>query len=52
MEIYKKYNVFPENVLLALSDFLNVYNDKGLIAKIQDDDEKVMELVTKYFYCG
>lgn len=51
-EIYKKYNVFPEDVIQSLADFLKAHNDKGLISKIQDDDEKVMELVTKFFYCG
>jgi len=51
-DIYKKYNVFPESVLKSLSDFLKRYQDKGLIAKIEDDDNKVMDLVNKYFYCG
>ena len=51
-EIYKKYNVFPENVLQSLADFLRSHNDKELISKIQNDDEKVMDLVNRFFYCG
>ena len=35
-----------------LADLLTTFNDKGLITNIQDDDEKVMELVNKFFYCG
>jgi glutamine synthetase len=52
MSIYTNHGVFPENVLISLADMLTLHNDKDLIAKIQNDDEKVMELVTKYFYCG
>lgn len=52
LSIYTNHGVFPENVLISLADMLTLYNDKGLIAKIQNDDEKVMNLVTKYFYCG
>jgi len=49
---YTKYDVFPESVLKLLHDMLDGFNDEGLISKINNDDEKVMELVNKYFYCG
>ena len=52
LSIYTQYNVFPERVLMALADSLTRHNDKGLISRIQHDDEKVMELVNKFFYCG
>jgi glutamine synthetase len=52
MRIYSQHNVFPEKVMISLADMLTLYNDKGLIAKIQHDDEKVMELVERFFYCG
>lgn len=51
-DIYMKYGVFPESVLSSLALFLKNHNDKGLISKIKDDDEQVMKLVNKYFYCG
>lgn len=51
-DIYRQYNVFPEYVLKYHADMLKAFRDKGLIAKIQHDNEKVMELVTKHFYCG
>ncbi len=49
---YMKYDVFPEGVLDFIAKNLRKHNDKGLIAKIQHDDDKVMELVTKFFHCG
>ncbi|NOX87330.1 MAG: glutamine synthetase [Chlorobi bacterium] len=50
--LYTKHDVFPERVLNSLAELLKSHNDKGLIARIQDDDEKVMELVDRFFYCG
>jgi glutamine synthetase len=49
---YTKYDVFPESVLNLLHDMLDGFNDEGLIGRIHNDDDKVMELVNKYFYCG
>ncbi len=52
LSIYTQHGVFPEKVLMALADSLTSHNDKGLIARIQHDNEKIMELVNKFFYCG
>jgi len=51
-DIYCKYDVFPEGVIDLLAKQLADHNDDGLISRIQDDEEKVMELVTKYYHCG
>ncbi len=51
-ELYTKYDVFPDSVINLLIKMLKGRNDAGLITRIQDDEEKVMELVTKYFNCG
>ncbi len=51
-DIYMKYDVFPESVLKLLQCNLRKFKDSGLITKIQNDDNKVMELVTKYINCG
>ncbi len=51
-DIYTKYGVFPEGVLNMVGNMLHNFNDKGLIGKISDDNEAVMALVNKYFYCG
>jgi len=50
--IYLKYNVFPKDMLEYHAQTLKAQNDKGLITRIQNDDEKVMELVTRFFHCG
>ncbi len=51
-ELYSKYDVFPDSVINLLHNMLSNMNDKGLIAKIQDDEDKVMDLVNYYFNCG
>ncbi len=51
-DIYTKYNVFTNGVIDFVTDLLKNHNDKGLIAKIHDKDEEVMDLVNKYFHCG
>ena len=51
-DIYCKDDVFPVEVIELLAKQLADFNDEGLILKIQNDDDKVMALVTKYFNCG
>ena len=51
-DLFTAKDVFPEKVIVSLAEMLKSHDDRGLIAKIQDDDDKVMELVTRYFYCG
>ena len=51
-ELYTRYDVFPDSVINLLHNMLSNMNDAGLIAKIQDDEDKVMELVNNYFHCG
>ena len=51
-DIYCKDNVFPVELIDLLAKQLAAFNDDGLILKIQDDEDKVMALVTKYFNCG
>ncbi|MCF6169612.1 MAG: glutamine synthetase family protein [Bacteroidales bacterium] len=52
MHFYSQHNIFPEPVLKCLIDTLKAHKDEGLISRIQNDDEKVMELVNRFFYCG
>ncbi len=49
---YLKYNVFPENLINYLIEYLRSFNDENLRSSIENDEEKVMELVMKYFHCG
>lgn len=51
-DIYMKYDVFPVSVLNFISENLKKHDDKGLISRIQHDEDKVMDLVTKFFHCG
>ena len=51
-DIYTKHNVFTDRVIDFQTDLLKNHNDKGLIAKIQNNDEEIMDLVSKFFYCG
>lgn len=51
-DFYCKDNVFPIEVIELLAKQLADYNDEGLILRIQNDDNKVMELVDKYYNCG
>ena len=50
--VYTKYNVFTENLLDYLIGYLKDFRDENLREEISNDEEKVMELVTKYFHCG
>jgi len=50
--IYMKHNVFPERLLDYIIAFLRAFEDENLRKEIENDEEKVMELVTHYFHCG
>lgn len=51
-DYYCKDNVFPKEVIEMLANQLAEFKDDGLILRIQDDEDKVMELVTKFINCG
>ncbi len=51
-DIYLKYNVFKEDLIQYLAGTLKAFDDNNLRASIENDDEKVMQLVSKYFHCG
>ena len=51
-DIYLKYNVFKEDLIQYLAGTLKAFDDDNLRASIENDDEKVMQLVSKYFHCG
>lgn len=50
MDVYKKYDVFPEDLLVNIEEKLRAYNDADIREEISDDPVKVMELVKKYFH--
>ena len=51
-EIYMKYGVFTENMLNWIVKYLKNFNDQTLRAELGDDEDKILELVNKYFHCG
>lgn len=51
-EIYMEHNVFPASILDYLIKFLKKYEDKNLREQLGHDEQKILELVTRYFHCG
>ncbi|RLD84289.1 MAG: glutamine synthetase, partial [Bacteroidetes bacterium] len=51
-DIYTQHHVFTDEVIDFQAGLLKKYDDKGLIARIQNNEEEIMELVNRFFYCG
>jgi len=51
-DIYTQHDVFTNEVIDFQVGLLKKHNDKGLISRINDNEEEIMKLVNKYFYCG
>ena len=50
--IYEEHNVFSPLMIDGIITKLRSYNDENLRAEVQDDQEKMLALVNKYFQCG
>ncbi|MEA3504566.1 MAG: glutamine synthetase family protein [Bacteroidota bacterium] len=50
MDIYRAYDIFPENLLVNIEAKLRAFNDGSIRDEISGSPEKVMELVNKYFH--
>ncbi|MCF8234489.1 MAG: glutamine synthetase family protein [Bacteroidales bacterium] len=50
--IYTKDGVFTEGMLNWISGYLKKFNDRNIREEIGDDEDKIMELVNRFFYCG
>ncbi len=51
-DIYMQYDVFSKNMLEGIANKLSAYDDKGLINRINNNNDAILELVNKYFHCG
>ena len=51
-DIYLKDDVFSRNIIDGVISELKKYNDKNLRGEIANDNEKIMEMVSKYIHCG
>lgn len=50
--IYIKYGVFTADMLDWIIQYLKSFNDKNIREELGDDEEKIMEMVNRFFYCG
>lgn len=50
--LYTRNGVFTEGMIDWIIRYLKSFDDKTLRADIENDKEKVMQLVEKYFHCG
>lgn len=51
-EVYKKYNVFSQDLINGMINKLRSYQDENLRKEISSDTVKLLELVNNYFHCG
>jgi glutamine synthetase len=51
-DICIKHNIFPQSVIEAFAAKLKKFNDKNLRQELENNDEKLMEIVEQYFHCG
>lgn len=51
-DIFEKDGIFPPRMTDGIISSLKSFNDKGMLAEAVKDNEKVAELVKKYYYCG
>lgn len=50
--VYERYGVFPPRLIDGIIGRLESFRDAHLREEIGDDQEKILNLVREYFYCG
>jgi glutamine synthetase len=50
--IYKKYDVFSDDILDLVISKLRNYNDRSIRERLSYNQEELLELVDKFFHCG
>jgi len=51
-DIFMKYNVFDERTVDGIIANLRAFKDENLRMEIGNDEEKILELVDRFFHCG
>lgn len=51
-DIFLKYNVFDERTIEGIITKLKAYKDENLREEIGNDEEKIIQLVDRFFHCG
>jgi len=50
--VYERYGVFPPRLIDGLIRQLESYGDADLRRELEGDDDRMLALVKRYFYCG
>ena len=51
-EVYQQHDVFSPAMIDGIIKSLRAFDDRTLRAELNNDQNKILELVQKYFYCG
>lgn len=51
-EIFIKYNVFDKRTIEGIIARLKAFNDENLREEIGNNEEKILQLVDRFFHCG
>lgn len=51
-EIYERHGVFSPQIIDGVINTLKSYNDKHLRQELEKNQEKMMEIVNKFYHCG
>ncbi|MGM9768712.1 MAG: glutamine synthetase family protein [Candidatus Cryptobacteroides sp.] len=51
-EIFEKDGIFPPRMTDGIIASLKAFNDKGMLSEAVKDNDKVADLVKKFYYCG
>ncbi len=50
--VYEMYGVFSPRLIDGVIERLEAFGDASLRQELGDDNDKIMEMVRRYFYCG
>ena len=50
--VYEQYEVFPATIIDGIIKDLKKFNDVDIRKEIDNNPNKMMEIVKKYYYCG
>lgn len=51
-DIYTKFGVFSPSMINGTIEQLKSYNDQNLFKEVSGDNDKMLEIVNKFIYCG
>jgi len=51
-EIYEKYGIFNKGMIDGIIKKLRAFNDANLRKEVAENQEKMWDMIKKYFHCG